>query len=141
MTRDQSLKGLCIAYAEAYAYAETLPHGSAERSEWTRRANEYASFIRTDMGIPAVPLNPDSLWIIRYALGHDPRRPRSGGGRNLFASNSANAINLVESLVVSGFMEWGAPYRDTRYAHVTEAGARAAGCLSAYFRHQKKAGS
>jgi len=80
----------------------------------------------------------DQIGLIHHALGHRPERPRSGGHRNHYAPSWPHDP-AFDDLVDRGYLERGGRYNETHYYHVTEAGARAAGCLSAWRRHQRDA--
>lgn len=82
-------------------------------------------------------LTRDQIEILHHSLGYRADQPRSGGYRNGYAPSWPHEP-AFDALIEMGFLRAGARYNETHYYHVTEEGARAAGCLTAWRRHQRQ---
>lgn len=109
----------------------------------TRKAERLLDRLLVALPYTDATMHPTLRSIIMHALGADDRYPRRGGHRNYYAPPSPGTVvhDLLIEGVDAGWLEWGAPYRDTRYVHVTEAGARAAGQSAWFAWRQHKGGA
>jgi hypothetical protein len=131
MNHMQKVYDILIEYVHALDRAHVFSRDSAHHTIALHDAEERLKILRTmlphiDLGMPLVIRS-----IIMHSLGAKNSKPRSGGTRNCYAPSRA-INNLLELGVEHGWLEWGNPYQDTRYIHVTEAGAKAAGPAALY---------
>lgn len=137
--RNDLIARAAIEYIHALRHAETLEPSSIQGTVAAQSASRALAALRT-VAVDADPeMPPHVVSVIRHALGAGrTEKQRASGYRNYFAP--AKGDGAVAMAVERGWMEWGAPYRDTRYAHVTEAGARAAGklALAAWRAHERQ---
>ena len=137
--RNDRIALAAMEYVRARRHADTLPFNTAEHAVWTQEASRLFAALNGCTPHAEPSMSPYIRGLIMHMLGADDARPRRGGHRNYYAPPSpGNAPHgAIEHAVKCGWMQWGAPYQDTRFAHATEAGARAAGgaALSAWRRH------
>ena len=122
-------------YIHALRHSETLDHGTAQHAAATTKASKELAFLRVLLSETDAEMPPNVRDTIMRALGAADDKPRSGGHRNCYAPRKDDG--RIAFAIERGWMKWGTPYRDTRFAHVTEAGAKAAGhaAFFAYRRH------
>ena len=122
-------------YIHALRHSETLDHGTAQHAAATTQALKELAFLRVLLSETDAEMPPDVRDTIMHSLGARDDRPRSGGHRNHYVPIKDDG--RIAFAIEHGWMRWGVLYMDTRYAHVTESGAKAAGsaALFAYRRH------
>jgi hypothetical protein len=144
MTRNDRIAEQAIAVLHAEQYASTLTPGTAQHAVATTHAAREHAGLRNIIAeaLPSDQMPPEVRRIIMHALAARDAKPRGATGcRNYYAppGPGSGPHGLITLAVDRGWMEWGSPYRDSRYAYVTEEGARAAGpaALFAYRRHER----
>ena len=143
MTRNDRIAEQAIAMLHAEEHASTLTPGTAEHAVATTHAARERAYLAGIVGdLPSNQMPPEVRRIIMHALAARDAKPRGATGcRNYYAppGPGSGPHGLITLAVDRGWMEWGSPYRDSRYAYVTEEGARAAGpaALFAYRRHER----
>ena len=135
--RNDIIARAAIRLAEAVRHQRnTAEHSSAQWCASVEVGRAESALLAV---VPATDgkLSARQLEMIRHALGVRVGKPRSGGFRNYYAP--PDKCPLADDLVERGYMERGAPYRNTTFLHVTEEGAKAAACLYAWRKNERNA--